>query len=73
MKILKLVFNTADNKNFNIFVPNPKDDLTSAQVDAAMNMILSKDVFMSPTTAESLISKDKAEIIETTTTSLSLN
>lgn len=73
MKILKLVFNTADNKNFNIFVPNPKDNLTAAQVDAAMNMILSKDVFMSPTTAESLISKDKAEIVETTTTSLALN
>ncbi len=48
-KTLVLVFQTAGGGRMRLSVPDPRPDLTPDQVNAAMNTILSKNVFTSRT------------------------
>jgi len=48
-KTLVLIFQTAGGGRMRLSVPDPRPDLTSAEVNAAMNTILSKNVFTSRT------------------------
>ncbi len=48
-KTLVLVFQTAGGGRMRLSVPDPRPDLTSAEVNAAMNTILAKNVFTSRT------------------------
>lgn len=48
-KTLGLSFQTAGGRNLQISVPDPKDDLTAAEVQAAMNTIVQKNIFATST------------------------
>lgn len=46
-KKLNMVFKTDEGKEVTIALPDPKDDLTKAQVVAVMDQIIAKEIFTS--------------------------
>jgi len=65
---LRMAFINEANRNVTISLDNPKDDLTAAQVQAAMDLIIARNIFTS--SGGDLVSKLNARIIDTTTTEL---
>ncbi|MCD6155480.1 MAG: DUF2922 domain-containing protein [Candidatus Atribacteria bacterium] len=51
-------------------MPNPKEDLQDAEVDALMDQVINDDLFN--TSGGSLISKEEAYIEDTTVTQINL-
>lgn len=49
IKTLQLVFATAGGGRLRLSVPDPRPDLTAAEVNAAMNTIAAKNIFTSRT------------------------
>jgi hypothetical protein len=45
VQVLQMTFRTGTGREFRISLDNPKADLTPAQIQAAMNTIVSKNVF----------------------------
>lgn len=62
--VLELDFLDAADKKFKLSVPEPKEDLEELQVEAAMQSILEKNIFISNNT--DLIKPVGARIITTT-------
>ena len=46
MKTLRMEFTTGEDKNFVVSLPNAKDGLTAAEVTAAMNALVTQDIFV---------------------------
>ena len=67
-QVLRMTFLSAAGGRVSITVDNPKDDLTEAQVQTAMNTIISKNILI--TSGGELTAIDSAAIIETTTTDI---
>lgn len=65
---LRMNFLNAAGKSVSISLDNPKEDLTSAAVQTAMDTIIAKNIFV--TSGGDLVSKVKATIIDTTDTVL---
>ncbi len=65
---LKMSFVNQAGTKTTISLDNPKDTLTQAEVTAAMDQIIAKNIFNSA--GGDLVSKHSAEIIDTTTTVL---
>ena len=59
--MLRLTFVTATNGTFNLYIPNPREDLLEAEVVTAMETIMAKNVFVTGT--GSLAALKSAEII----------
>ncbi|EHQ91123.1 DUF2922 domain-containing protein [Desulfosporosinus youngiae] len=45
-KVIRLSFSTEGGKTFTITIPNPREDLNQAEVLAAMNTIVSGNIFL---------------------------
>ncbi|NLZ93893.1 MAG: DUF2922 domain-containing protein [Firmicutes bacterium] len=58
---LQLVFRNEDGRLFTLSVPEPKEDLTEADVTGVMDLILAKNIFQ--TTGGALVSKVRARIV----------
>lgn len=43
--VLQMNFTTYENKNFTLRLVDPRDDLTSAEIQEVMELILEKDLF----------------------------
>ena len=69
-KKLEMTFKDASNKTMKITVDNVKNGITDAEVKTAMQIILSKDIFV--TDAGSLVAIDDARIVDTTETDLNV-
>lgn len=67
-RTLELRFGTATGRFVTLRVPDPKEGLTPAEVQSAMDLIIAKNVFTSP--SGDFIAVDSARIVERTTTSL---
>ena len=67
-QVLRMTFLTAAGNRVSITVDNPKDDLTQAQVQTAMDTIISKNILLA--TGGDLTAIDSAAIINTTTTEI---
>ena len=65
---LRMVFDNAAGSTFTITLPEPKEDVTGAQIEAAMDLIIAKDIFT--TTGGSLTAKRDIKVIDTTTNDL---
>jgi hypothetical protein len=63
-----MTFLNQGNKNVTLSLDNPRDDVTAAEVQAAMDLIIARNIFTS--TSGDLVSKVNARIIDTTTTEL---
>ncbi|SDH31352.1 DUF2922 domain-containing protein [Desulfosporosinus hippei] len=67
-KTLRLTFATTQGSTFTLTLPAPRTDLTAAEVEAAMELIISKNMFV--TTGGELIGKKDIKITDSTTTDL---
>ncbi|MDA8223138.1 MAG: DUF2922 domain-containing protein [Desulfitobacterium hafniense] len=67
-KTLRLTFVTTLGSTFTLTLPAPRADLTAAEAEAAMELIISKNMFV--TTGGELIGKKDIKITDSTTTDL---
>jgi hypothetical protein len=67
-KVLRMTFNSALGSAVSITLPEPKADLTAAQIEAVMDQIIAKDIFL--TSGGALVSKRDVKIVDTTTDDL---
>ncbi len=58
---LRMVFRNAEGRVVSINIPDPDSELTSAEVEAVMDSVVIKNVFM--TTGGEIISKVRAEVV----------
>lgn len=65
---LRMTFLNQGNKNVTLSLDNPREDVTAAEVQATMDLIIARNIFTS--TGGDLVSKVNARIIDTTTTEL---
>ena len=63
MKTLRMEFSTGEDKNFVVNLPNAKDGLTAAAVTAAMNALVTQDIFVTAITG--IVSADVIDRTET--------
>ena len=67
-KILRMVFSTQSGSTFSVTLPQPREDLTAAEVETVMEQIISDNIFT--TTGGDLTGKRDIKIVDTTTTDL---
>lgn len=67
-KVLRMTFNNALGIAVSFTLPEPKAALTAVQVEAVMDQIIAKNIFL--TTGGALVSKRDIRIIDTTTNDL---
>lgn len=67
-KILRMVFSTQNGSTFTVTLPQPREDLTAAEVETVMDQIVSDNIFT--TTGGDLTGKRDIKIVDTTTTDL---
>lgn len=61
---LQMRFVTQAGNRVTISLDNPKDNLTEAEVTAAMDQIIAKNIFV--TSGGDLVTKDNAQIVDRT-------
>lgn len=67
-KVLRMSFNTALGTVVSITLPDPKADVTAAQIEAVMDQIIAKNIFTG--TGGDYVSKRDVKIIDTVTDDL---
>ena len=67
-KNLRLVFDNTAGSTFTITLPEPKEDLTAAQIETAMDLVIARDIFT--TTGGNLVGKRDIKIVDTVTNDL---
>lgn len=67
-KVLRMTFNNASGSAVTITLPEPKASLTAAQIEAVMDQIITKNIFL--TTGGELVSKRDVKIVNTMTDDL---
>jgi len=67
-RVLRLTFTTAGGKTFAVTIPNPKVDLQQAEAVAAMDSIITSDLFL--TSSGALTGIRDIRVIDTTTNDL---
>lgn len=67
-KVLRMTFNNALGSAVSFTLPEPKADLTAALIEAVMDQIIAKNIFL--TTGGALISKRDIKLVDTTTDDL---
>ncbi|NMB36087.1 MAG: DUF2922 domain-containing protein [Firmicutes bacterium] len=60
-RTLRLIFRNEEGRNTTMSVSDPHDELNSVDVEFAMDLILSSDVF--ETSGGSIVGKVKAEVV----------
>ena len=63
-----MTFNNATGNAVTITLPEPKTSLTAAQIEAVMDQIITKNIFL--TSGGELVSKRDVKIVNTTTDDL---
>jgi hypothetical protein len=67
-KVLRMSFNTSLGGAMTITLPDPKAGITAAEIEAVMDQIIAKDIFL--TSGGALLSKRDVKIVNTTTDDL---
>ncbi|HBP66458.1 MAG TPA: DUF2922 domain-containing protein [Desulfosporosinus sp.] len=67
-KVLRMTFNNASGSAVSFTLPEPKADLTGAVIEAAMDQIIAKNIFISA--GGVLVSKRDIKLVDTTTDDL---
>jgi len=67
-KVLRMTFNNSSGNAVTITLPEPQASLTAAQIEAVMDQIITKNIFLS--SGGELISKRDVKIVDTTTDDL---
>ena len=69
-KRLIMTFKTTDDKNVSLSVDNPREDITEAEIKAAMDLVIAKNIF-APGGAD-IVSTVEAKVVVTDTTAYDL-
>jgi hypothetical protein len=67
---LLMTFSTEGGKKVSLFITDPREDLTEAQIKAAMDLIVAKNIFAP--NGEDLSAVVEAKIVQTETTEYDL-
>ncbi|HHV65416.1 MAG TPA: DUF2922 domain-containing protein [Peptococcaceae bacterium] len=67
-KVLRMTFENAGGRTFNITMPEPREDLTSSEIETAMDLIIDRNIFS--TSGGDLVAKRDIKIIDTITDDL---
>lgn len=67
-KTLRMVFRNEAGKNVTISLDSPREDVTSAEIEAAMDLVIARNILTS--SGGDLVSKQDIRIIDTTTNDL---
>jgi hypothetical protein len=67
-KVLRMSFNDSMGGALTITLPDPKEGITAVEIEAVMDQILAKDIFL--TSGGSLVSKRDVKIVNTVTDDL---
>lgn len=67
-KVLRMTFNNAMGGAVSLTLPEPKAGITAAEIEAAMDLIIAKNIFFG--TGGAFISKKDIKIVDTTTEDL---
>ena len=67
-RTLRLVFKNQSGKNVTFSLDNPRDDVTAAEIEAAMDLVIARNIFSS--SGGDLVSKQDIRIIDSTTNDL---
>ena len=67
-KVLRMSFNNASGSSVSFTLVNPRVDLTTVEIEAVMDQMIAKDIFL--TSGGALVSKRDIKIIDTTTEDL---
>lgn len=67
-KLLRMVFRNQSGGNVTINLNDPRADLTTAEIETAMDLIIARNVFTS--SGGDLVSKQDIRVIDTTTNDL---
>ena len=67
-KVLRMTFNNAMGGAVSLTLPEPKDGITSAEIEAVMDQIIAKNIFFG--TGGAMVSKRDVKIVNTTTDDL---
>ena len=65
---MRMAFLKQGGRNVTLSLDNPRNDLTAAEVQTAMDLIIARNIFTS--SGGDLVSKVNARVIDTTTTEL---
>jgi len=65
---LRMVFKNENGSNFTISLDNPRDNVTPAEIEAAMDTIIAKNVFL--TGGGALVARQDIKIIDQTVNDL---
>ena len=69
-KRLLMTFKTTDDKKVSLSVDNPREDITESEIKAAMDLVVSKNIF-APNGAD-IVSAVEAKVVVTDTTAYDL-
>ncbi|MCB8818389.1 DUF2922 domain-containing protein [Desulfosporosinus shakirovi] len=64
-KVLRMTFTNAAGKTVTMTLDQPKEGITSAEIETVMDQIISKDIFF--TSGGGLVSKKDIKIVDTKT------
>lgn len=67
-KTLRLTFTTALGTSHSISLKHPRADLTAAEAEATMDLIIAKNIFL--TTGGAYVAKKDIKVLDNTTTDL---
>lgn len=67
-KTLRMVFSSQAGRNVTITLDNPRSDLTAAEIEAAMDLVIARNIFTS--SGGDLVSKQDIKVIDSTTNDL---
>ena len=67
-KVLRMTFNNAAGKIVTMTLDQPKEGITSAEIETVMDQIIDRDIFF--TSGGGLVSKRDIKIVNTTTEDL---
>ncbi len=65
---LRMVFRNQAGRNVTMTLDNPRDDVTAAEIEAAMDLVIARNIFTS--SGGDLATKQDIKIIDSTTNDL---
>lgn len=65
---LRMVFRNQAGKNVTVTLDNPRNNLTAAEIEAAMDLVIARNIFTG--SGGDLVSKQDIRIIDSTTNDL---
>ncbi|MCL6561080.1 MAG: DUF2922 domain-containing protein [Firmicutes bacterium] len=68
VQTLRMVFKNEAGRNVTITLDNPRDNVTAAEIEAAMDLVIARNIFTS--SGGDLVSKQDIRIIDSTTNDL---